>query len=162
MWLNRPMDLKKILKEEKVQNLPLRPGLCLDQATPLGVVLETMKRGRTGCVLLVGGDKKVSGIFTERDALTRVAEQKVDLKTPIGKLMTPNPKVLRTGDSIALAIRLMSQGGHRHLPIVDQEGGVRGVVSVRSILVYLAEHFPYGVYNLPPDPGQIIRAPEGA
>ena len=106
--------------------------------------------------------KGVIGIFTERDVLTKVVEQKVDLATPIEKLMTPDPKVLKREDSVADAIRLMNQGGYRHIPIVDDQGEVQGIVRVRDIIKYLAEHFPYEVYNLPPDPRQIIRAPEGA
>lgn len=153
-------DLKKALKEDKIQGLRLRPPLCLPQETPLKKVLELMREKKTGCAILVN-EKKIVGIFTERDALTRVIEQKVDPKTPIEKLMTANPKVLKRGDSVADAIRLMNQGTYRHIPILDGEGEVQGVVSVRGILQYLAEHFPYEVYNLPPDP-QIIRAPEGA
>lgn len=156
------LDLKKILNEEKLRNLRLRPSLCLEMGSPLGAALEEMKKARTGCALVLGADRRIVGIFTERDALGKVWEQKPDPKTPIERFMTPDPKVLKMDDSVAEAIRLMNQGGYRHIPIVDSGGGVRGVVSVRDILSYLAEHFPYEVYNLPPDPRQIARAPEGA
>lgn len=153
-------DLKKVLKEEKIQALRLRPPLSLPDNTPLKKVLELMREKKTGCVMVVR-EKKVVGIFTERDALTRVVEQKASPKTPIEQLMTPNPKVLHQGDSVADVIRLMNAGTYRHIPILTVGGEVQGVVSVRDILTYLAEHFPYEIYNLPPDP-QIIRAPEGA
>lgn len=153
-------DLKKVLKEERIHGLRMRPPVCLPKETPLKRVLEMMREKKTGCAILTD-EKKIVGIFTERDALTRVVEQKIDLKTPIEKLMTPDPKVLKIEDSVADAIRLMNQGGYRHIPILDSREWVQGVVSVRDILKYLAEHFPYEVYNLPPDP-QVIRAPEGA
>ena len=76
--------------------------------------------------------------------------------------MTPNPTTLKTTDSVADAIRLMNQGHYRHLPLVDENGGLVGVLGVRDLINYLAEHYPYEVYNLPPDPHQVIRAPEGA
>lgn len=153
-------DLKTILKEEKIRGLPFYPLLCLPQKTPLRQVLNAMREKRNGCVIAMDG-KKVTGILTERDVLTRVVEQKLDPETPMEKVMTPNPKVLKMEDSVADAIRLMNQGSYRHLPILDASGEVQGLVSVRQIIRYLAEHFPYEVYNLPPNP-QIIRAPEGA
>ena len=119
-----------------------------------------MSEKKTGSVTVVEG-MRVVGIFTERDVLTRVVEQKVNPKTPLSKLMTSDPKVLKMGDSIADAIRLMNQGSYRHIPITDEAGEVQGILSVRDIIKYLAEHFPCEVYNLPPGP-QIIRAPEGA
>jgi CBS domain-containing protein len=33
----------------------------------------------------------------------------------------------------------MDQGGYRHVPIVDEEGHVTGVISVRDILRYFTE-----------------------
>jgi CBS domain-containing protein len=106
--------------------------------------------------------RKVAGIFTERDVMTRVVEQKVAAATPVEKVMTTNPTTLKLTDSVADAIRLMSQGHYRHLPLVDDDGGLVGVLSVRDLITYLAEHYPHQVFNLPPDPHQVIRAPEGA
>lgn len=106
--------------------------------------------------------RKVAGIFTERDVMTRVVEQKVAASTPVEKVMTANPTTLKLTDSVADAIRLMSQGHYRHLPLVDDAGGLVGVLSVRDLITYLAEHYPHQVFNLPPDPHQVIRAPEGA
>jgi hypothetical protein len=46
--------------------------------------------------------------------------------------------------------------------VVDEDGRPVGVLSVRRIMHYLAEHFPTTVYNLPPDPSAIPQAREGA
>lgn len=153
-------DLGRVLKDEKIQGIRLRPALCLPKTTPIKKVFELMTEKRIGGVIAVEGGKIV-GIFTERDALTRVAEKKVDPNTPLEQLMTAGPKVLKMEDSVADAIRLMNQGSYRHVPILDQAGEVKGVLSVRNIIKYLAEHFPNEVYNLPPEP-QIIGVPEGA
>ena len=153
-------DLRKSLKEEKIQSLRLHTPFCVEAGTPIGNVLKEMAGRRIGHAIVIK-EKKVIGIFTERDALTRMVEQKIGSGTPVDSLMTPDPKVLKKDDSVAEAIRLMSQGGYRHLPILNEREEIAGIVSVRDILQYLADHFPYEVYNLPPDP-QIIRAPEGA
>ena len=155
------MDMNKVLKSEKIQSLRLRTAVSLERSTPLKKVLDAMRVNKTGAVVIVD-NKKIVGIFTERDAMTRVVEQKIDGNTPIEKLMTPDPKVLRMEDSVADVIQLMNKGGYRHIPLVDSQGEIQGMVTVRDIIKYLAEHFPYEIYNLPPDPNQIMQAPEGA
>jgi CBS domain-containing protein len=118
------------------------------------------KKGYAVVIDPAGGT--VAGIFTERDVMTRVIEQKLPATTPVEKVMTPSPKTLKVTDSVADAIRLMNQGRYRHLPLVDADGRLVGVLGVRDVIGYLAEHYPHEVYNLPPDPHQVIRAPEGA
>ena len=91
---------------------------------PLTSVLEAvtlMQEHRVGCVLVVR-TAKLKGIFTERDVLTSVVGKAIDpAKTPVRKLMTPNPEYLRLTDSIAYALNKMSLGGYRHVPIVDAD-----------------------------------------
>ena len=123
-----------------------------------------MHAEKKGYAIILEDEKtsKIAGIFTERDVMTRIVEQKVSPSTPVEKVMTANPKTLKATDSVADAIRMMNEGHYRHLPLVDDAGRLVGVLSVRDLIAYLAEHYPYEVYNLPPDPHQVIRAPEGA
>ena len=155
------MKLTRFLKQEKLARLRIGPAVAVESGTSLGLAIAKMQAARTGCLLIRHG-VDIIGIFTERDALTKVVEMGVDFKTPIDKLMTKDPKVLTPQHSVADAIRLMHKGGYRHVPIVAGPGQVMGVCSVRNVVNYLAEHFPYGVYNLPPDLHQINRAREGA
>jgi CBS domain-containing protein len=76
--------------------------------------------------------------------------------------MTANPVVVHPKESIATAVRRMEEGGYRHLPVVDPAGQPVGVLSVKRIVNYLAEHFPSTIYNQPPDPGAFPLEPEGA
>ena len=154
-------DLKKVLNDEKIQSLKLQPPLTFSKTSPLKEVLTQMKERKKGSVIIVDG-KKTVGIFTERDVLTRVIEPKVALTAPIETVMTPNPKVLKATDSVAEAIRLMSGGSYRHIPLVDEGGNATGLLGVRDLIQYLAEHFPWEVYNLPPNPHQVMETPDGA
>lgn len=54
-------------------------------------------------------------------------------------------------DSLAEAIRRLTMGPRRHLPVVD-ERRLRGVISIRDILVDIAARFPGEMTKLPPDP----------
>ena len=68
--------------------------------------------------------------------------------------MTADLKTLGRKEALGTAIHLMTGGGYRHLPLVDEDGRLAGVVSARDLILYLAELFPMEVYNLPPSPHQ--------
>ena len=139
----------------------MRSPVCVSKGTPLNKVISAMQDKKRGCAVVME-QEKMAGIFTERDLLTRVLEQGLALSTPIEDVMTKNPDFLKIDASIAETIKLMSEKGHRHLPLVDHQGAIRGFVSARDIVDYLAGHFPYQIYNLPPEPRLISTAPEGA
>jgi CBS domain-containing protein len=76
--------------------------------------------------------------------------------------MSSRPATIPSTATVGDAIRVMSEGGYRHLPIVDDSGKPTGVVAVHGIVRYLVDHFPETVYNLPPDPKAAPREREGA
>jgi CBS domain-containing protein len=155
------VDFEKALKNEKIRNLKNRRPVTVTKDSSYGEVVRLLCEAKTGCAVILAG-KKVIGIFTEQDVLKRGVIPKTDPETPIEKLMTPHPKLLDIEDSVAVAIRLMHDGKYRHLPIVNAKDEFLGLVSVKDIVFYLSENYPYEVYNLPPDPRQISAAPEGA
>jgi CBS domain-containing protein len=105
--------------------------------------------------------RRVVGIFTERDLLRRVIAHGKSLDTPISAYMTSNPICVNPKDSIGCAIKRMQKGGYRHLPVVIDERPV-GILSVKRIVHYLVEHFPTMVYNLPPHRQPVPPRREGA
>ncbi len=155
------MSFAQALQKQKIGGLATREPLTAAKETPYKDLIKALQKTRTGCAVIVAG-KKVIGIFTEQDALKRGLLAKTDPKTPIEKLMTPNPTVLKIEDTLAFAIRLMHDGKYRHLPIVDEAGDLIGLISVRDIVAYLSENYPYEVLNQPPDPHQIAVSAEGA
>ncbi len=86
-----------------------------------------------GAVLIMAGED-IEGIFTERDALKRVlAEGRDSDATTLAEVMTRGMVTLDP-DAFALdALRLMSEVGIRHVPIVDQ-GKVTGMISLRDFV----------------------------
>lgn len=126
----------------------------------VGQVLALLKDQRRGCVLVVDGEQ-LMGIFTERDAVRMMAAGR-PLDVPIHREMSTQPVTVTPSDSVESAIREMSEGGYRHLPVVDDDGRPTGVLSVANVLHYLVEHFPQYVYNLPPVPHHSLQQREGA
>ena len=83
---------------------------------------------RTGSVLVLDDQQRLTGIFTGRDAVRTLAEGKSAKVTTLAQAMTPNP-ITTTPDNRAVdALREMSNRGFRHLPVVEG-GRIWGVVS---------------------------------
>jgi CBS domain-containing protein len=122
--------------------------------------MQLLRAQRTGAVLICEGSKLV-GIFTERDALKLMARG-ADLSTPVRDIMSNSPATIASSATVGEAIRKMSEGNYRHLPIVDSDHKPTGVLAVHGIVHYLVDHFPETVYNLPPDPNSRPREREGA
>ena len=140
-----------MLAVASVGDLGVRPCAKVTTDAPLGKVVDEMKSHGRGCVLVVDGGKLV-GIFTERDVLNRIDHSNAAwTKVAVGNIMTPGPIVIRPEDSLAEAIHRLTEGHRRHLPVVDDQG-IRGVISIRDILAYIAGRFPEEMMNLPPDP----------
>jgi CBS domain-containing protein len=92
-----------------------------------------MKEHRIGAILVLQ-DGRLTGIFTERDALFRViAEGRDPKKTRIAEVMTANPRTIAPDRPFGHALHLMHEGGFRHVPVVDN-GRPLGVVSARDAL----------------------------
>jgi CBS domain-containing protein len=148
------------LNTETVKQVITLHPICLEPHTPVRDAFLRMKEQRRGAVLICRAGVLV-GIFTERDAVTLMADE-ADLDVPIEQVMTENPVALSAHDTVATAIAAMSKGGYRRLPIVDTGGRPTGFLQVNSILHFLVDHFPATVYNLPPTPHHTTQSREGA
>lgn len=154
------MDLARNLKSETVSRLhPSQPSV-VQPTQAVADAVKLMRDKRVGCVL-VCEQRRIVGIFTERDLMRRVLSQGKPLTTPMQECMTPNPITVHPKDSISCAIKRMQKGGYRHLPVAIDEKAV-GILSVKRIVHYLVEHFPTMVYNLPPHPQPFQPRREGA
>ena len=142
----------EVLAQATVGDLSPRPHAHVPVDAPMWKVVEEMKAKRRGAVLVEDSGKLV-GIFTERDLVSRIDHgDTLWSHVVVRDVMTPEPMVVRREDSLAEALRRLTQGRRRHLPVVDQKGGVLGLISVRDILSFVASKFPEDLINLPPDP----------
>jgi CBS domain-containing protein len=88
-----------------------------------------MRERRVGAILVTQGDARLVGIFTGRDAVSRVlAEGRDAATTTLADVMTLDPRTLAPNHTAIEALRLMQDARCRHLPIVH-EGKVVGIVS---------------------------------
>ena len=126
---------ERMVSERLATIAPAAP-LTLDRSTTVTDAVKVMQENATGCVIVEDG-QRVVGIFTERDALLRLAGENLDGMT-LEQVMTRDPVVLRHDDSIAVAIHKMAVGGFRHIPLVEN-GHATGIVTARDLFHYILE-----------------------
>ena len=125
-----------LLQNASVPYLPLRP--------PCHVLIEADRRNHVVGPSLPwclrdriggtepGGSIKGIAIFTKRDMIDRVVAGTRDPKaTPLAEVMTENPSTVSPEARALEALRLMEDGGYRHLPVVAGRRLV-GIVSRRD------------------------------
>ncbi len=99
----------------------------------VGEACRAMTENRVGAILVMDGET-LEGIFTERDALNRVlAEGRDPETTRVSEVMTRDPVTLAPDAAAIDALRLMSEIGFRHLPIIENNR-VYGVISIRDFI----------------------------
>lgn len=110
--------------------------------TPITATAETsvrqacrvMAENKVGAVLIVD-NKKIVGIFTERDALNKILAAGLDPdKTLLSQVMVRDIQTIKADKPLEFALYLMAEGGFRHVPVVDDQGRPVGMVSARDAL----------------------------
>lgn len=152
--------IEEMLKETKIYQI-LRPNLwhSLPSIT-VREAIEIMQRAKAGYLVIADEHMKILGMFTERDVLMKVLKKGVSLDDKVEKHMKKGVRSLSKSDTVGAAINLMNEDSVRHVPLVDEYGQLTGVLSIRTIVTFLAELFPTEIFNLPPKP-QIHETVEG-
>lgn len=97
--------------------------------------IRTMLELHVGAVSVVDSERRVAGIFTERDVLQKISlSGRTPAAIPVREVMTTPVEMatLTTGAGEALAT--MIEQHYRHLPIVDDKGKLLGMLSIRHLL----------------------------
>jgi signal-transduction protein with cAMP-binding, CBS, and nucleotidyltransferase domain len=155
------MSLERDLRAEQVASLDLSFFVAAESSTPVRGVLDQMRKEGQGCALITQ-NRRLVGIFTERDVLCKVIDQPKRWEGPVSAVMTPSPDTVRPTEPVAAALRLMNRGHYRNVPVVEADGAVIGNLTHYAILGFFSDRFQQEIYNLPPDPDQVPKTTEGA
>lgn len=97
--------------------------------------VERMAGNDIGAVLVLDAKGKVAGIFTERDCLQKVTRPCLDpVVTPIRDVMTTQVRYATPDQAIEDCLRLMTERFFRHLPVMDEQKNVLGMVSIGDLV----------------------------
>ena len=120
---HRPIET--IIENQKV--------VTASSSTSVRDAARLMKQNQTGA-LLVCDEKRLVGVFTERDALFRVTAEERDPRTTLlADVMTRDPQTIGPDKPLGHALHMMYEGGFRNVPVV-RNGVPIGMVSARDAL----------------------------
>ncbi|WP_049901703.1 CBS domain-containing protein [Natrinema sp. J7-1] len=91
-----------------------------------------------GSVVVIDDDTRLEGILTTTDFVRIVAEQKPKDQTPVSKYMSSDVVTASAQDSIRDAADVMVERGFHHIPVVDEDEGVIGMVTTSDLAGYLS------------------------
>ena len=104
----------------------------------LAVASAKMWQQQTGSLLIMEGEK-LKGIVTERDVLRAVAEGHDPASLNIAEVMTANPVTIDPETNLNDAAKIMFEKWFRHLPVVNTEDKVVGIISLRDLMGLVAQ-----------------------
>ena len=115
--------------------------MCDSEAAAVSVeataerAIRTMLDRHVGAVAVLDEKQRVAGIFTERDVLRRLSLSEQDpRKISVRAVMTTPVEMATRATTPAEALATMVERHYRHLPIVDDDGGLLGMLSIRHLL----------------------------
>ena len=143
--------LEGALVSDEVRLLAPSEPIKVTEDVTVHEAITRMAEQRRVAVLVVDAEGRLTGIFTERDLLRRVAVPGRDPRqTRLADVMTRDPEALAPDDLICFAINRLHHAGYRTIPLVDAERRPLGIMTVADIVQWLAELFPETIVNLPP------------
>jgi CBS domain-containing protein len=154
------MSLESELRNEQVSHLSLSGFTAVPSGTSVRDAMGQMRAERNS-VCLITRERSLTGIFTERDVLRKVAGAPDILDDSIDAVMTADPVSIGPDTSAAAALGLMDKHGIRNLPVLDASGEIVGSMTHMAVIEWLAARYPVEVLNRPPEPERFPRKAEG-
>ena len=133
--------LEEALCDNDLTSMQLTPMVTVGLEVPVKDVMDRMAELGIACVLVIDDDQHLHGVFTERDVLDKVAEQYEQVKDlPVRVVMTLDPMCVYEMEMPAKALNLMAVGNFRHVPVLDADDRLVGVLGPRRVTDFLNKH----------------------
>jgi CBS domain-containing protein len=112
----------------------------------LGDAAQAMLDGRYGCVPIVDWRGRLAGMLTDRDVCLAVASRHQSLwQIPVREVMSPSVVSVPVDEYVDAALVAMKEHRVRRVPIVDEGGRVKGLISIDDAI----RHTGLGPGHLP-------------
>ena len=122
------MTVKTILATKGSNVLAIEPTASLEAAVAM------LAKHRVGALLVLGPDRRVIGILSERDIVRALAERGAGaLKEPLAQSMTRKVVTCSQSDTVGALMERMTTGKFRHLPVIEQDQLV-GIISIGDVV----------------------------
>ena len=144
---------RKLAKVDDVMQPLENCRVASDRLTVREVFVAVSRPGRrTGAVMLVNADRRLSGIITDSD-LARLVEQRADeaLDGPVHDVMTRSPATIACGAKFLQAVDTLASKRISELPVIDDDGKPLGLIDITDVVGFLPDDHPsHATSNGPP------------
>jgi CBS domain-containing protein len=111
-----------------------RDVVTIEPSASLAAAAKLLAEKRIGAVLILGADRLIVGILSERDIVRALAERGAGaLDEPVSRTMTRKVSTCTESETVSSIMERMTDGKFRHMPVVDQ-GRLVGMVSIGDVV----------------------------
>jgi CBS domain-containing protein len=122
------MTVNAILSAKGGDLISIEPTATLDSA------VKTLAKYKIGALLVLGPDRRVIGILSERDIIRVLAEQGAEvLSKPLAQVMTRKVVTCGPNETVGTIMERMTNGKFRHVPVVEGDQLV-GLISIGDVV----------------------------
>lgn len=133
--------LEEALAEQPAVAIQSIPYTCVSTDTPIHEALQKLAKLHVACLLIEEAGELV-GVFTDRDALDKVALEYDAVKDhPVSEVMATDPVFVYDTDSAAAVLQVMAVQGFRHVPVLDLQRKILGIASPQRITEFMQNYF---------------------
>jgi CBS domain-containing protein len=129
------MDLRSVLATKSRQIISIRPGQTLGDA------LVRLKQNNIGALVVIESGREVAGILSERDIVRAAAGNPDFAALRVEQVMTKNVVLGIPDDDLMHVAHVMTERRFRHLPVVNDDNQIIGIVSIGDILKFQRDEF---------------------
>jgi CBS domain-containing protein len=106
----------------------------ITQTATLHDAIRALGERRIGALVVSGDGRAIEGILSERDIVRIAGEGPTALDRSVGSAMSTDVVTCSAGDGVDRLMALMTERRIRHLPVVDAEGRLAGIVSIGDVV----------------------------
>lgn len=131
--------LEQAICELPASDVQHEPYTTISPDDSVKTALNKLAEDHIACLLVVQSGKLV-GVFTNREVLDKVALEDDILERPVRDVMVREPVCVRNDDPIAATLCVMAVHGYRHVPILNANDEIDGIVSPQRVTNFLTTH----------------------
>ena len=123
-----------------VQSILAAKGNAVATITPdstLSHAVAALRDHGIGALVVSADGASLDGILSERDVVRSIATNGDDtLHLSVSSAMSGNVITCQAADSIDKLMAMMTERRIRHLPVIDAEGSIAGIISIGDVVKY--------------------------
>ena len=112
-----------------------RDVVTVAAAASIADAARLLAERKIGALVVLGQGGALEGIISERDLVRAIAASGAGaMSSHVSEYMTPSPATCTETDTVEIIMETMTRGRFRHVPVVDGDGRLNGMVSIGDVV----------------------------